>query len=191
MGVPIDWHPHIGDPTVIGWTITVAYFVVTFLCYRAGLAVKRSFSDPGNRRDRIVWFGLAGVLLALGINKQLDLQTLVIHTGRKVALLNGWHDFGREIQLYFVLGLAFSGVILVGVLFWLSHGGWKQYWPVLLGSVMLMTFVLIRAASFDHVDYLLSQWRTVGSIRMKYVLELLGILIVGVGAARVLRLRRR
>ncbi len=40
MALPIEWHPHIGDPTVIGWTITIAYFAVTFLCYQAGLRGK-------------------------------------------------------------------------------------------------------------------------------------------------------
>jgi hypothetical protein len=41
----IHWHPHVGDPTAIGWTITIAYFVVAFLCYRAGLSAKPADSS--------------------------------------------------------------------------------------------------------------------------------------------------
>jgi hypothetical protein len=59
----IDWYPHIGDPSVIGWTITVAYFVVTFLCYRAGLAARAAGSDVQKNSNSIVWFGLGAVLL--------------------------------------------------------------------------------------------------------------------------------
>ena len=184
MALPVDWYPHIGDPTLIGWVITVAYFCVTFRCYRAGLAAKAADSGAGKTKKAVVWFGLAAVLLALGINKQLDLQTLVIHSGREIARSNGWYGMRREIQFCFVFGLAISAMILVGVLFWLTRGGWIAYWAVLVGVVILVSFVLIRAASFDHVDYLLSRWRTIGPFRMKYVVELAGVLIVGLGALR-------
>lgn len=182
MPIPIDWHPHIGDPTVIGWVITVAYFVVAFLSYRTGLAVKRADSGIAKTKNAVMWFGLAAMLLALGVNKQLDLQTLLIHSGRQIARSHGWYDMRREVQFYFVMGLTISGAILIGVLLWLTRGDWIAYWPLLLGVVLLVSFVLIRAASFDHVDYLLSKWRTIGPIRMKYVVELSGILILGAGA---------
>jgi len=180
--VLIDWHPHIGDPTVIGWVITVAYFVVTFLCYRAGLAAKGSDRAIPKTKNVLIWFLLAAVLLALGINKQLDLQTPFIALGRRMALSNGWYGVRREFQLYFVMVLAGFAVIWVVVLFWATRREWRAYWPVLLGAVLLVPFMLIRAASFDHVDYLLSRWRTIGPIRMKYVVELAGILILGAGA---------
>lgn len=184
MAFPLEWHPHIGDPTVIGWTITVAYFIVTFLCYRAGLVAKEADSGIFKTKNAVVWFGLAAILLTLGINKQLDLQTLVINSGREIAKSNDWYGIRREVQFYFVMGLAVSGIILIGVLFWLTKGEWLAYWPILVGVVMLVSFVLIRASSFDHVDYLLSRWRTIGPFQMKYVVELAGLLIIGLGALR-------
>ena len=182
----IDWYPHIGDPTVIGWTITVAYFFVAFLCYRAGLAARAAGSDVQKNRNSIVWFGLGAVLLGLGINKQLDLQTLLIHLGRERAKSNDWYGVRREIQLVFVLMLATLGLTFTAVVFWMTRGEWRQYWPILIGVVMVVAFVLIRAASFDHVNYLLSRWRIIGPFKMKYVVEFGGVMIIGLGALKSL-----
>jgi hypothetical protein len=66
---------------------------------------------------------------------------------------------------------------------------WRQYWLVLSGLLFIVLFVLIRAASFNHVDYLLSKWRIIGPFKMKYVVELGGIFLVGVGALQNLRSR--
>ena len=184
MALPVDWYPHTGDPTVIGWTITVVYFVVMFLCYKAGMAAKRK--DSGARRisDSALWFALAGMLLALGINKQLDLQTLLITLGRQMARLNGWYDLRREVQFGFVVVLAIFGVLSMIALSWWTAGQWRRYWPVLIGVTLLIIFVLIRSASFNSVDYFLGKWRVIGPFSMKYVVELAGVLVVGLAALR-------
>jgi len=126
------------------------------------------------------------VLLALGINKQLDLQTPLIHLGREIARSNGWYGVRREIQLVFVLMLAALVLTFTAVLFWMTRGEWRQYCPVLIGVVMVVSFVVIRAASFAHVDYLLSRWRIIGPFKMKYVVEFGGVMIVGLGALKSL-----
>jgi len=50
----------------------------------------------------------------------------------------------------------------------------------------LVSFVVIRAASFQHVDYLISKWSMIGPFRMKYIVELGSILIVGLGTVQSL-----
>jgi len=73
---------------------------------------------------------------------------------------------------------------------WRLKGCRRQYWLILSGLLFIGLFVLIRAASFNHVDYLLSKWRIIGPFKMKYVAELGGILLVGAGALNTLKLRR-
>ena len=174
----------IGDPTLIGWTITLAYFIVTFLCCWAGLAEKKSILGAHRSWGHILWFGMAILLFVLGLNKQLDLQTLMISLGREIAKANGWYDIRRDVQLVFIILIAtFSFLSLFAMIWWL-RGCWKKYWLLLFGLILITLFVVIRAASFNHVDYLLSRWRVIGPFKMKYVVELGGILIIGAGAVQ-------
>ena len=65
------WRPGIGDPTVLGWATVAAYGVGMVFCV---LAARRSRRNVGDRVAPLWWF-LAAMMLVLGINKQLDLQT--------------------------------------------------------------------------------------------------------------------
>jgi len=122
----------------------------------------------------------------LGINKQLDLQTLLASLGREIAQANGLYESRREIQLIFVILFALFCFSSLVVLSWWLRDCWGWYLIPLLGVALLVSFVVIRAASFQHVDYLISKWRIIGPFRMKYIGELGGILIVGLGAVQSL-----
>jgi len=99
-----NWYQRMGDPTVVGWTITIAYFLVTLLCWRAGLKEKTINVNIQRRPERhVLWFGLSILLLVLGINKQIDLQTLLTALGREIAQANGLYESRHEIQLIFVI----------------------------------------------------------------------------------------
>jgi hypothetical protein len=176
----INWKPAIGDPTAIGWVITVAYFVAAFFCWKAGLAEKKSVNN-GKASNQVLWFGLSALLLVLEINKQLDLQTLVISLGQGIAKENGWYGIRREVQAAFVMLAGLFGFLLLFGLLWRLRKCWRQYWLILSGLLFIIVFVLIRAASFNHVDYLLSRWRVIGPVKMKYVAELGGIMLEGAG----------
>jgi hypothetical protein len=106
--------------------------------------------------------------------------------GREIARANGLYESRREIQLIFViLFTLFCFSSLVALLWWLRDC-WRWYLIPLLGVALLVSFVVIRAASFHHVDCLISKWRIIGPFRMKYIGELGGILIVGLGAVQSL-----
>ena len=131
----------------------------------------------------MLWFSLAGLMSILGINKQLDLlQTLVILMGRGIARENGWYGSRREIRLAFVILAGLFGSFLFAGVIWRIRRCWRQYWLVLLGLALVVGFVAIRTASFNSVDYPFSQWRVIGHVIMKYVIELAGVLMVGAGA---------
>jgi hypothetical protein len=174
-----------GDPTVIGWLITIAYFISAFLCWRAGQAHRKT--HPRGRRlsqDLFLWVGIALLLILLGINKQLDLQLLIRDVGREIAEKNSWYGRRREVQTVFMGFIGILGVLAVSAFIWWMRGRIREFRLVILGLMMLIAFVLIRAASFNHVEYFLDRWAMIGPLEMKYAVELGGVVLIGIGAVR-------
>ncbi len=127
----------------------------------------------------------------LGINKQLDLlQTVTLTAIRAIENENRWSSSGRlEFQTVFVVLVILIATILFSGLLWLTRKSWRRFWLVLAGLALVVGFVAIRTASFNYVGYPFSRWRVIGHVRMKYVMELTGVLMVGAGAY-LARLRR-
>ena len=183
----IGWHPGIGDPTPVGWIITITYFLSFFLCMWAGFTARKVMKITGRADSQVLWFGFAAMLLLLGINKQLDLQTLLSQAGRVIAKSGGWYDTRRGVQAVFVIMLAFLGIILIGILFGMLKGRWKQYTTAPAGIVLLVFFVLFRAAFMQHIDEFLIHRTIFTPGKLNKILELLGILLVWAGAFWSLR----
>src|SRR2546423_5657387 len=89
------WRPGIGDPTFIGWVTVVAYFVAAYFCWRA------SRNGLHGRKVRWFWTGLTALLVFLGFNKQLDLQTALTFIGKDFAKATGWYENRRVVQVFF------------------------------------------------------------------------------------------
>lgn len=174
------WSLKIGDPTVAGWVITVAYFLAAGACLRTMRQVRRSGPRRQRPRGLLFWAVLAGLLLALGINKQLDLQMLLADWGRTLARSQGWYAQRREFQRRFILALGACGGIVLAWLAWrIRHARWPC-WLALAGAILQVTFILVRAVSLHHVDHWLGmRWLT---IKMHAWLELAGISLVGSAA---------
>lgn len=172
----IDWTPGIGDPTPVGWLTVIAY-VGTAIA--ALFAAKRADpqSHPGERR---FWHFAALLLFLLAVNKQLDLQTLLTAVGRAEARTQGWYGYRRMIQKEFIYAIAASGMIAAGATAWLIRHTQAMVRLALFGFVFLGGFILIRAASFHHVDALLKD--SVLAMHWNWILELSGIGIVAVAA---------
>src|SRR5215213_2059448 len=83
------WRLGIGDPTVIGWFTVLAYFAAALLCWRA--------AKKGLHTAKVRWFwtALAALLIFLGINKQLDLQTAFTFMAKDFAKATGWYENRR------------------------------------------------------------------------------------------------
>ncbi|MCB9898640.1 MAG: hypothetical protein H6825_11610 [Planctomycetes bacterium] len=172
------WTPGIGDPTVIGWVTVVAYLVAGVLA----LGARTRARDAGLARLLRFWTVLTALLFALGVNKQLDLQSLFTQVGRDLAKAQGWYDERGTVQVDFILGLvAVVGLALLGTL-WFLRRALARVRLAFAGTVFLCTFIVVRAASFHHMDVLL-QWEFL-HVRMNWVLELGGIALVALGAWR-------
>ena len=115
------WRPGIGDPTVLGWVTVAAYLGAAIVC---GLASLREPMPDGTRRPRgrpsRFWLILAGLMLALGVNKQLDLQSLVTQIGRDVVRALDLYSGRRELQIGFIAVVILSCLATVAGLLWAS-----------------------------------------------------------------------
>jgi hypothetical protein len=178
----IHWRPAIGDPTLAGWITFIAYFVAAAVT----LSVFIQKNDGASRR---FWFWLMLFLLFLGINKQLDFQTLLTDVGRAMARNEGWYRERRNVQIFFVMAVvavAFSAFMLV---LWKLRMSFREYFFPLLGLIFLLSFIIIRAVSFHHVDRFI-RLRITG-VKLSYFLELGGIGIILIASLRELvRIRR-
>lgn len=174
------WSPGIGDPTVAGWVTVVAYACAVFLCARAYRRCKLNSELGGERRT---WALLAAGLLALGFNKQLDLQTALTEAARGLARQQGWYAHRRPVQAAFVIGVALLGVLTAVWMWRQARKGSLALRHALFGAVVLTAFVVIRAASFHHVDSLLGE--SLAGLRLNVIFELGGIGWAAYGAARL------
>ncbi len=66
------WEPRIGDPTFVGWATVVAYFATAGLCVATAKLVAARIPGEHAGRQALIWRMVALLLIALGINKQLD-----------------------------------------------------------------------------------------------------------------------
>src|SRR5690606_13717964 len=108
------------------------------------LAVLVLHRAPGRRR--IFWSGLAALLLALAINKQLDLQSALTAAGRWVAKAQGWYDARRPCQVRVILWIISASVLAAALLTWTMRRELADMWLALIGVVFLLAFVAVRAA---------------------------------------------
>lgn len=201
----IQWSAGIGDPTFVGWLTVVAYFAATWLCLRAFMvekagpprpyrqAIKALYrvmrkhwpSPPAPARRAGLWLAFAFILLFLGINKQLDLQSLLTEIGRASALEEGWYEQRRMVQAGFIGAVLGSAAMALFALWWLVRGHLRDFRLAIGGMVVLVAFVVARASSFHYMDIFIRT--TVAGIEMNWLFELGGITLVSVAAGRRLR----
>ena len=180
------WVPGIGDPTIIGWVIVALYFVVALICIKAVfVSVNNKQHEtihdnfPSEKSIQLFWLSLVFILILLGINKQLDIQTLFVQIGRDMAKLHGWYEYRRMIQLIFITFIGIIGISTLTILIRTYRNSPSAVKVSLLGSIILFTFILLRASSFYHIGDLINI--DLSSIRINEILELGGLIIIGVG----------
>lgn len=178
-----QWSPGLGDNSPMGW-VTVGVYLGAATA--SALAARHlAGSDPVQRRERRFWVFTALLLSLLAVNKQLDLQSLLTMVARCHAQLAGWYDARRVVQEAFIYLVAAGGAIGLGLLALLMRGILGRVWLALVGLGFVCVFVVIRAASFHHVDMLLGA--STAGIKLNWLLELPGPILVTLVALRRLR----
>ena len=167
------WYPSIGDPTAFGWLTVFAYLAAVWRCV---VKVKESKNFGGSYQ---FWLYLAIALLFLGINKQLDLQTWLTQTMRDNALSHGWYAYRRPLQLGFIVFLGMGMLIILLSLRLFLANSWRHNKLAWLGVTLLCTFILMRAASFHHLDIFIVY--PLFGITINVILEVGAILLIILG----------
>ena len=175
VGVDGRWEPGIGDPTAIGWITVVAYGVAAALSLRCA---RRTVIGL----EHWFWVGSAIALVLLGINKQLDLQSLFTQIGRDIAMREGWYAERRIAQAAFVAALGVAGLVALVGLLWLVRRLPRATQVAGVGLVLLIVFIVIRGASFHHIDQMVGS--SFEGIRFNWILELTPLLLIGIAAFR-------
>jgi hypothetical protein len=211
-----DWSPGLGDPTIVGWLTVVSYLVGAYLCFLAfkierfrrkrpaqgwrayrdglrwlvrGMVGRWRGTVPDVERVPALWAGLSLMLLLLGINKQLDLQSLLTEIGRIAARDEGWYEGRHTVQVAFIILLLLLGAWALRALWLFARGHLRETRLALLGALGLVLFVAIRAASFHHVDLIIGT--EVAGVDLNAWLENGAIACIGFGAARQIGVARR
>ncbi len=165
------WRIGIGDPTFIGWSTAFCYLVVFLFIL---VVIKREKKDTSRR----LWLLLALLMLGLGVNKQLDLQTWLTEFGRDMALQYGWYRDRRVLQIGFVLGLASLCLLSAwGLTRWARFAD-RYAVRAAWGVALLLVFILMRATSFHHLDVVLGH-QLADNVSLNAALELSGVCLVG------------
>src|SRR5436305_2414544 len=90
---PGGWTPGFHDNDLLDWVIALGYLVAAGLCIYA-------WSIERNNRRRVApafWLVLGILMAMLGVNKQLNFQTLLGEIGRDAAEQEGWYERRRTI----------------------------------------------------------------------------------------------
>ena len=181
------WSPGIGDPTLMGWVTVVAYFYAAYLAARAFQESRaQAHSDTRDQQAKDggalagLWLLVTVAMLLFVINKQLDLQTLFTEVARDLAMAQGWYEDRRKYQVAFIAVVGLLGGAGTAALAFRLRRVLGRVSGAVFGLGLIAFFVVVRAASFHHVDLLL----TSGPIRLNWILELGGIGLIARSAYR-------
>ena len=181
----MTWTPGIGDPTIVGWSIAAAYGVSAVLSVRARHAAK----IEQKRHDAEFWTLVMLAAIGLGLNKQLDLQTLLTEMVRNLAKAQGWYGERRLAQFAFIIAMAAiaaTGLVVLLHRYWTRQRGVQL---AMIGFALQFGFIVLRAFAFNHGDerFKISP----GSPSGNAFLEMTGIVLTCLGASAYARSARQ
>lgn len=167
------WYERIGDGGAVAWIITAAYFLAAILCVRTMLHSRAA-------EERSLWLLAAVALVLLGVNKQLDLQVMLLDLARDMSLRQGWHEARRTVQ-WASYGLALALVMATGwwLLRRLKHRR-RSLQTAYAGLAVVCLYVFLRMAKFQHVVF--PDTQTPEGPGWLAAIELAGIAITGIAA---------
>lgn len=163
----------------MGWTALFVYSGASALAARCAWIASKA--HPQDRIDARFWTLACAALTFLAINKQMDFQLLATEFARTLAFEHGWYGFRRVMQHYFLIGIVTTGVVLSAILMIWSMQREIAFGIFIIGFVTILIFVGLRSASVFHGVELGPR---LFIEKFSPILELVGGLICGIGAAR-------
>ena len=167
------WKDKRGDPTIIGWFITLLYLLVSVISFYLLRRIKVINPDI---EYKWFWFGAGILIFLLGINKQLDVQMLFADFARLYAKVSGMFENRKPFQQKIISLLATIGISIFAFMIYKLWNAPKRMWMALVGFCILFSFPLIRLVSLHSIEALL--YSSLLSVKVVDVLEIIGITII-------------
>ena len=180
-----DWLSSIDHADMADWVTVAAYMLAALL---SAIAARYAWLRR-ETRETLFWRSTAVLLVLLGINELLDLQTLLTEIGRGNAEAYGWYGVHRKVQYVFVVALIVAAALAGAAALWITRRTHRAVRLAIAGLAFIGLFVLLRAASFHHLDDLLG--RGLAAFNWGSFQEVAGIAIVGAAALLYTRKPRR
>jgi hypothetical protein len=163
-----EWFSGVGDQSLVGWLITLGYMLGAFLCLRA--------ASGGGGEEARLWLCIGVAFLLLGVNKQLDLHSLLTRMLRDLARSGGWYEDRRTLQAIFIAFVMLAAFLAMAKLIRRFRRSRPAVRLGIFGVTCTLLFVVVRAASFHHADELLRL--ELEGVKAHAAIELLGVLTV-------------
>jgi hypothetical protein len=165
-------------PTLLEWVTSAGYLIAAVLCFRAGRAAQRSLrrSEPFSP-----FFLIAALAVVLGINKEFEVQTLMIRIGRTLATSEGWYEWRRMVQKIFVLATLIIGLTILGRFVYQHIEFFKAHLGLACGVAAICLYCFLRWADINYIE-LFGSGRT-GSESV-WPIEISGVALLIFGATR-------
>lgn len=94
-----------------------------------------------------------------------------------------WHKDRRKWQIFFSISLGTIFIVSLLILYFSNVDVFKKRFLATIGLATLLLFIFLRATSFHQMDQLINL--NLSSIRMNWVLELLGPSLILLDSIRV------
>lgn len=179
----MTWLSKSGDTTMWSWIITVMYVLAIILSFYLARTIKAE-------NDRhFLWVWLSVFLLAMGLNKQLDVQILISMTGKYLAWNLNIYQYGRLLQKILALGILLGTAAFAILIFQKTRSILHKEKLSLTGFAILILFTLIRVGSISHIGIAIYlQYYVISRI---HGLEFLGLLVITISLIRNLYLHKK
>ncbi len=180
-----EWLSRCWDTTFWGWLITVSYSLAIF----ASLYYLKRINRTIDQEKHLLWKYIAGFLIIMGINKQLDFQILLTIIMKMVSHAYDWFEYRRLVQAYFAKGIILI-VCFVGIsLLYRTRHVLKKSMGELAGCAILLGFGLIRTSSINHIEKaMVLEHNKISHI---HAIELVGIAVILIALFNNLKLERK
>jgi len=139
---------HLGDPDPLGIATTVGYLLAAL---GGAYAALRGWRIE-RRNQALFWLAMALLYLALGINKQADLQIAFTDSLRTIARADGWYQQRREYQLQASLSVFVAVIITLLVMATLIRRWPRSCALALVAGGLQLGYICMRLISFHYMD---------------------------------------
>jgi hypothetical protein len=177
----ITWRPGIGDPYPLAWMIVALHFAAGCFCIAAVRQKQIDSESCLDLRSKSFWIAVAVFMFCMCLNKQLDLQTLLDQVSDSLTKREGWREQRRTIEVVFVIACAVVSLVAAIATYYVARVRWRQHHLAYVGIVLLLTFIVMRAATFHRVAVPLTKLSFV-RLWMSNGLEIGGSTLVAIGA---------